>query len=220
LDRYVTPIAGEEPFIFQFPDVTSPRLQTVIQGELLRLLNEDAGWMQVCVTNGCGWIPSYLVYEVSTQTPPTPEFSLQWPTDYVVITQGFGLNPQNYLKYGLPGHEGVDIMAPDNSHVYACADGVVYMIHDYTTDNHPYGRHIRIDHLNGYKTIYAHLKSIVTLSLNEKVVRGQTIGLADSTGNSTGSHLHLTLKKDGATASHETNFPNDIVDPTPYLVFK
>jgi hypothetical protein len=45
------------------------------------------------------------------------------------------------------------------------------------------------------------------------------IGLADSTGASTGSHLHLTLKRDGATERGETTYPKDILDPTPFMVW-
>ncbi len=54
-------------------------------------------------------------------------------------------------------------------------------------------------------------------TVGQQVKAGDKIGLADSTGNSTGSHLHLTLKKQGATAAGATNFPNDIIDPTPFL---
>jgi len=143
-------------------------------------------------------------------------FKLSWPTEYRVTTQAFGANPQNYARFGLPGHEGLDMRAPNGSLVTACAPGTVYMIHD-GSDNHPYGRHVRIDHGNGYKTIYAHLLS-PSVGVGQVVQRGQTIGLADNTGNSSGSHLHLTLKKAGATAAGETEYPNDIVDPTPYMM--
>ena len=43
------------------------------------------------------------------------------------------------------------------------------------------------------------------------------IRLGGSTGNSTGPHLHLTLKKEGATECGETDYPYDIIDPTPFL---
>jgi len=142
------------------------------------------------------------------------EFRLRWPTDYHKITQPFGVNPQNYAKYGLPGHEGLDIQAPYGSNVYACADGLIYFV----GWGSAYGNQIRIDHENNFKTIYAHLlKPLV--KVGNRVREGQLIGYADSTGNSTGSHLHLTLKKNGATAAKETAYPNDIVDPTPYLYF-
>jgi uncharacterized protein YgiM (DUF1202 family) len=48
----------------------------------------------------------------------------------------------------------------------------------------------------------------------QKVSAGHLIGLADNTGNSFGSHLHLTLKIDGAQTP---GYPKEIVDPLPYL---
>lgn len=150
----------------------------------------------------------------------TAAFRLRWPTDFLKITQAFGGNPDIYRRFGLPGHDGLDIRAPLNSNVYAAADGTVFQVNpDGKLANgnpHAYGIHLRVQHSDGYQTIYAHLmKALVTVG--QQVKAGDLIGLADSTGNSTGSHLHLTLKKQGATAAGLTNFPNDIIDPTPFL---
>jgi murein DD-endopeptidase MepM/ murein hydrolase activator NlpD len=215
---YVTPVAGAEIFIFSQPDTSSDRLKTIEYGTPLEVVGQDINWYQIKYQDVHGWVPQWMTFQISTDAPIVG-FYLSWPTDYPVITQGFGVNPQAYAKFGLPGHEGLDIKAPMDSNVYACVDGVVYMVHDYTTDNHPYGRHVRVDHHNGYYTIYAHLDSIA-VTLNQEVKRKQVIGLADSTGNSTGSHLHLTLKHLNATANKETNFPNDIIDPSPFLRFE
>lgn len=143
---------------------------------------------------------------------------LHWPTDYARITQPFGINPEIYAYWGLPGHEGIDIRAPFNSNIYACADGEVYAIKTSLDDGHPYGRHIRIRHADGYRTVYAHLAKVL-VSKGEKVKAKQRIGLANSTGNSSGSHLHLTLKRDGASANGFTHFPKDVLDPTPFLLY-
>lgn len=143
------------------------------------------------------------------------EFLLRWPTDYPTVTQGFGVNPRIYRRWGLPGHDGIDIYAPRNAQVYACADGEVYRVHD-GTGGHPYGIHVRIAHVDGYRTIYGHLNRALVHS-GQRVKAGDVIGLADSTGNSSGHQLHLTLKKKGATAAGHTTYPNDIIDPTPFL---
>lgn len=149
-----------------------------------------------------------------TQAQP---FRLVWPTDYAFITQAFGAHPEIYRRFGLPGHEGLDIRAPNNANVYAMADGMVYEIHD-DPQNHNYGRHIRIRHADGYRTVYAHLAKVL-VQQGQQVQAGEKIALADSTGNSTGSHLHITLKKEGATASGLTRYPSDILDPTHYMVW-
>ncbi|MBN2045588.1 MAG: M23 family metallopeptidase [Anaerolineales bacterium] len=143
---------------------------------------------------------------------------LFWPTDYGTILQPFGANQELYMQYGLPGHEGVDIRAPHGANVYACADGEVYLVEN-RHDQHNYGVHVRIRHSTGYRTIYAHLERAL-VRVGEQVKARQLIGRADSTGNSSGNHLHLTLKKDGATERGETDYPLDIIDPTPFLVYK
>ena len=72
-------------------------------------------------------------------------FYLVWPTDYPVVTQSFGANPQIYSRYGVPAHEGLDIRALTNTNVYACFGGVVYEVHKNPKD-HAYGIHVRIRH--------------------------------------------------------------------------
>lgn len=144
-------------------------------------------------------------------------FRLRWPSDYIYITQLFGANPAYYSQFWvegrrLPGHEGLDIRAYYGTNIYACAAGVVYESAYYGN----YGQHIRIQHPEGFKTIYAHLRRSLVF-VGQKVDAGQLIGFADSTGNSSGSHLHLSLKKDGATARGETNYPADFVNPISYM---
>jgi len=144
-------------------------------------------------------------------------FYLLWPTDFAVITQEFRANPQIYGRWGFPGHEGIDFRAMTNTNIYCCADGEVYRLHT-NPDNHPYGIHVRIRHKDGYKTVYSHFRKAL-VSEGEVVKAGQVIGLADTTGASVGSHLHLTLKRDGATERGETDYPKDIIDPTPFMVW-
>lgn len=136
-----------------------------------------------------------------------------WPTEYRTITQVFGANPQNYAQFGLPGHEGVDIRAPNGSKVYCVAPGRVNRVHS-EPPRHNYGIHVRVSHQDGYETIYAHLQE-ATVREGDQVQSGTTLGLADNTGNSFGSHLHLTLKQAGAK---QGNWPSNIIDPTPFLL--
>jgi murein DD-endopeptidase MepM/ murein hydrolase activator NlpD len=158
----------------------------------------------------------------SQQIPTRPAehhettFTLLWPTDNPEMMQEFGENPDLYRRWGLPGHEGIDFKAPVNSNIYACADGYVYLAHD-GSDNHSYGIHVRLRHADGFSTIYAHLNQAL-VHAGQNVRAGDPIGLADGTGNSTGGYVHLTLKKQGATAAGLTRYPNDMVDPAPYLV--
>jgi hypothetical protein len=136
-----------------------------------------------------------------------------WPTEYIYITQHFGVNPQNYAQFGLPGHEGVDMRAPHGSKVFCVAPGQVFRVHT-TPNNHNYGIHVRVQHRDGYQTIYAHLER-ASVRQGQEVAAGDILGLADNTGNSFGSHLHLSLKKQGVRFE---KWPNNIIDPTPFLL--
>ncbi len=136
-----------------------------------------------------------------------------WPTEYRVITQHFGANAHYYRQFGLPGHEGIDVRAPSGSKIFCVAPGRVYRVHN-NPKGHNYGIHVRVQHREGYMTTYAHLQEAF-VSAGDDVRAGSVLGLADNTGNSFGSHLHLTLKKQGA---RQGDWPYDIVDPTPFLM--
>lgn len=138
-----------------------------------------------------------------------------WPTTKRVITQRFGENPQNYIQYGLPGHDGADIVAPIGSPIFAVASGEVYYVGYKKQDGTPsaYGWHVRLRHEGGYKTVYAHLAPEPPVSVGDIVRGGQVIGYSGNTGNSTGPHLHLTLKHEDGMQG----WPYNIIDPMPYL---
>ena len=89
----------------------------------------------------------------------TPWWWLSWPTDFETITQGFGQRPEVYQKYGLPGHEGLDIRAIFGSPIYAINEGTVYRVTNKTAAGNPgnYGWHVRIIHHWNIRAIYAHL---------------------------------------------------------------
>ena len=154
------------------------------------------------------------------EPPTTAAFRfLHWPTDHMSIIQPFGANPDFYSRFNLPGHEGVDIVAAENDPVYCVAPGQVKMVNTpeaYAINNHLYGVHVRVQHDDGYETIYAHFKEL-HVQEGQPVAAGQILGLADHTGNVLGDppdHLHLTLKHAGETAP---GYRNNIIDPMPFL---
>lgn len=139
---------------------------------------------------------------------------LHWPVNNRIINRYFGEYPELYKQFGLPGHEGIDLYADHGDNIYAVADGKVSMAGH--PNKHPYGMHVRIKHQAGstaFETVYAHLSQIL-VQVGQQVKAGEVIGRADNTGNSTGSHLHLTLKITGKGAP---GYPGGIVDPLPYL---
>ncbi len=164
------------------------------------------------------WI-SENEFEVEAPPPPPPPdvFSLIWPTPSPkIITQWYGINPQWYTPFGLPGHEGLDMRALNGTPIYAMAQGEVFRV-ETNPESGPYGIHVRVQHNRGgkvYKTVYAHFQE-PKVSVGDFVNAGDVVGLADNTGNSSGAHLHITLKFVGK-GSPWMNV-GDIVNPVPYF---
>jgi len=88
-------------------------------------------------------------------------------------------------------HGGIDIAVPEGTWVGAAADGVVILA---GSNIGHYGTAVYIDHKNGYFTHYGHL-SYINVKTGQKVKARQLIAKSGSTGNSTGPHLHFTIKK-------------------------
>ncbi len=149
---------------------------------------------------------------------PPAGFRLRWPTDYGILNQGFGEAPEVYRRWGLPGNDGLDIFAPRGANVYAAASGRVAKIEAYSGDpvSMPYGTAVTLEHAGGYATTYAHLDHVL-VAAGQAVEAGQPIGLAGATGISAGDQLHLRLTQAGASAAGLTDYPRDIVDPTPFM---
>ncbi|MFV0401815.1 MAG: M23 family metallopeptidase [Oscillospiraceae bacterium] len=89
--------------------------------------------------------------------------------------------PPNYV---LPAKTGVPVMA--------AADGVV--IKSEETDG--YGRHIVLEHKNGYTTWYLHC-SRLAVNLGDLVQTGEVIGEVGRTGHALGDALGFIVMLDG-----------------------
>lgn len=151
--------------------------------------------------------------------PPAPFQFTHWPTNDKRVTQRFLANPDNYKPFGLPGHDGVDIAAATGSPIMAAASGTVSQINTNPAASN-YGIFVRVGH-GEYETTYAHLQSVQAgLAVGTAVAGGQQIGKADSTGNSTGSHLHITLKRPGYAFTDKcgNQWLYNIIDPEPFMM--
>lgn len=156
------------------------------------------------------------VYAEIVALAKSAQITFLWPTDWKVLTQAFGNNPAYYGQFGLPGHEGLDMRAYTGSPIRAAWGGEV--IGNYNSSSYGWTIKTRAE-IRGdtYEMIYAHMMERSKLEVGQVIEKGDFIGPADSTGNSTASHLHFTLKKYGAKASGETEYPNDIIDPTEFF---
>lgn len=86
-------------------------------------------------------------------------------------------------------HSGVDFALKPGNPIYASGDGVVESVR---FEFFGYGNSVLINHGFGYKTRYAHLKSIC-VSEGMKIKRGECIGESGNSGRSSGPHLHYEV---------------------------
>lgn len=105
----------------------------------------------------------------------------QWPTNGIIT------------QYPVSYHMGVDIANSSLPPVVAGDGGSVSYA---GCLRYGYGCHVIVNHADGYQTLYAHLSSY-SVSVGDKVGRGQVIGKVGSTGRSTGAHLHFEVRKNG-----------------------
>ena len=130
-----------------------------------------------------------VIPKIEGVTPGSGTFS--WPISGI-ITQGFH-----------SGHPAIDI-ANSGDNVLASDKGTVVRAGWWTGG---YGNAVQIDHGNGYVTTYAHMSSIAVTS-GQNVEKGQKIGVAGSTGRSTGPHVHFTIQQDGKYLNPFLLLPN------------
>ncbi|MFB6466480.1 peptidoglycan DD-metalloendopeptidase family protein [Cytobacillus sp. Hz8] len=119
--------------------------------------------------------------------PSRGDGSFSWPT-----SGGYISSPMGYRWGKL--HKGIDIARPSNLTITAADNGVVVSA---GWDDGGYGNKIIIDHQNGYRTVYGHLDSI-SVHVGQTVPKGTKIGIMGSTGDSTGTHLHFEVYKNGS----------------------
>ncbi len=121
-------------------------------------------------------------------TWPVPGF--KWITD----DYGYRTHP---ITGKVSFHAGIDVGVYLGEPIYATAAGKVIS----NTYNSAYGYMIKIDHGDGWVSLYAHFCRKSSLAVGTVVKKGQVVGYCGSTGLSTGPHLHFGLYKDGASVN-------------------
>lgn len=118
------------------------------------------------------------------------------PINYTAFTSAYG--PRNT---GIPGastwHHGVDLAAPTGTPIYATRSGVVNHRGWYGSG----GNTIKIDHQDGYTSVYMHMSSYGNFYVGNYVYAGQIIGYCGSTGVSSGPHLHFGIYYNGSSVN-------------------
>ena len=102
-------------------------------------------------------------------------------------------------------HNGIDLAA-NSENVYSVLDGIVT---ETGWDNNGGGNYIKVNHFNRFETAYLHLSEIY-YRVGEFVKAGFIIAKSGNSGNSTGPHLHFSVKEFGQNIN-PTHFLNDLI---------
>lgn len=106
----------------------------------------------------------------------------------------FRRNPLSLSPLAIEFHEGMDLAAPAGSAVHAAAPGIVAEAGWSASE----GNYVRIRHLLGFESVYAHLSRSSVKAGSLVLARGlQVIGEVGATGRATGPHLHFELRAGG-----------------------
>ncbi len=122
-----------------------------------------------------------------------PSTLFVWPCPSSTrITSPYGWREHHPIYGDRRFHNGIDIGAELGTAIIAAYKGTVIG----AGYNSSMGNYVMVDHGEGLVTIYMHA-SYLCVSQGDYVETGQLIALVGSTGDSTGPHLHFTVRLNG-----------------------
>jgi murein DD-endopeptidase MepM/ murein hydrolase activator NlpD len=131
-----------------------------------------------------------LLKNVNAATPLGRSLGLA-PNANSGASGGFFVRP-HFGGYAM--HEGIDLVAPPGTPIYAAGDGRVMG----AEPKGRYGNWVEIEHSGGLATVYGHLSGFAPgIVAGAEVRRGDVIGYVGTTGRTTGPHLHFELRVNG-----------------------
>ncbi len=130
-----------------------------------------------------------LVEELPDNVAEIQEYKVIWPYKGE-ITSNFGVRESEDSRV-TPNHTGIDIAGNIGDKILSAINGKVTMV----SEEGNLGKHIKIED-GEIATVYAHCNNIYVAE-GDEIKQGQEIGEIGSTGNSTGSHLHFEILKNG-----------------------
>jgi Peptidase family M23/Repeat of unknown function (DUF346) len=91
-------------------------------------------------------------------------------------------------------HLGVDVAGNNGAPIGAAYPGTVASA-GWTAGG---GNTVTVNHASGYSTRYLHMAQPAVVAVGQQVAQGQLLGHVGTTGNSSGPHLHLEIRRNGA----------------------
>lgn len=169
-------------------------------GDSVSLIRCQGGQKYVVLGTRTGYVEN-TIYVTGGESVTANDGSWQLPyKSTYVISSKFGV-----ARSGGKRHKGVDLVGVDK-HIYPVNNGTIIR-KGYDSDG--YGNYVIVEHGNGYWSLYAHMKKVY-VNDGQSVDKNTILGVEGSTGYSTGSHLHLEIRKGGNTSSNT-------IDPISFL---
>ena len=159
---------------------------TIATGDDVTLIRCQGGQKYVVLGTRTVYVEN-TVYVGGGATIDSADGTWQYPyKNGYVKTSDFG-----WRKSTNEYHLGVDLVGTGNKLLYPVNRGTVVYV---KYNNGGYGTHLLINHGNGVWSLYAHM-SKVYVKAGQEVNKDTILGVEGSTGNSTGSHVHLEIRK-------------------------
>lgn len=147
----------------------------------MRAMKKNAAFLIFLMTACAPTITKHVRVQNHVDQKPSQNFAM--PLENAKVLSKFGPRSGSY-------HTGLDLRGKRGGGdlVYSARAGRVMSVGWVRG----YGKQIRIDHPDGYKTRYAHLKS-VKVKLGQQVTAHQPIGIVGATGRASTPHLHFEI---------------------------
>jgi murein DD-endopeptidase MepM/ murein hydrolase activator NlpD len=140
--------------------------------------------------------------------PKVTPRAFSWPVSPVLVTSPFG-DRVHPMTGDWRMHKGIDVAAEVGQPVRAAFSGTVL----FAGWAGAHGKSIHLWHDSHWTTRYSHLSGW-QVGPGDVVQKGQIIGYAGSTGQSTGPHLHFELLHEGEAVDPEEELPQPPPPPT------
>lgn len=171
----------------------------IFEGDNVTLIRCQGGQKYVVLGTRTGYVENTIYSGGMVVTSASGSWQYPFKGGYT-MTSPFGV-PRSNGK-----HSGVDLVGKDSKHIYPINSGTVVTV---KRSNSSYGYHVIVDHGDGYWSLYAHMSKIY-VEVGQTVSKDTILGVEGSTGNSTGSHLHLEVRKG-------SNSYSSVIDPIQFL---
>lgn len=160
---------------------------------------------------------SYKVGTASTEVIGSG--SVTGPLDAVPTYSAYTSSAFGYRNHpdgtGVKFHYGEDIPAPEGTPIAALGNGTIVEM----SYHNARGFYVRIDHGNGYSTLYQHCNGFAEgLQVGDTVTAGQLIAYVGNTGASYGAHLHLEVWVPRGEGEHSNwaDGTTDVANPSTF----